>query len=263
LTPKQPPAGSAGTVACLSYADYGLQTNLIIAEIRPCQGQIIAPNQVPYPKALSDNVNGSVRYTYRKGGWEQDILIDDPGSLPTPESMGLDSGSPTLVLQVTTEFLEAPPPQTSQRTLTTDGLTVENQEVDWGALRLGQGQAFFFGQSGSGKSVAMAKRWQVTPDNRKFLVEEVPFTQLLREILSRSGGASLDKPESKIRALASLDRLPKLKPAKPNTRPMELAAARPPERGLIIDYVTMPATTTNYVNITTPVHVNYENSLSA
>jgi hypothetical protein len=83
-------------IVCLSYADYNLQTNLIIAEIQSCQGQIIAPNQVLYPKAFSDSVSGSMRYTYTKGGWEQDVLIDDPGTLPTPESMGLDSGSATL-----------------------------------------------------------------------------------------------------------------------------------------------------------------------
>ena len=40
----QMPAGRfRSAVLCLSYADYGLQTNLIIAEIQPCQGQIISP----------------------------------------------------------------------------------------------------------------------------------------------------------------------------------------------------------------------------
>jgi len=234
-------------VVCLSYADYGLQTNVVIAEIQPCQGQIIAPNQVLYPRAFTNEVNASVRYTYRKYGWEQDILIDDPGSLPTPESLGLDSGSPSLVLQVVTEFLEAPPPaQTSQTVMTAGGVALQDQELDWGSMRLGHGQALFLGPSTNSNPVPTAKHWVVTPDNRQFLVEEVPFAQLLRGLLSGSGGASLDNPARKVRALVSLDRLRRLKPAKPNPRRMELATARRPERGLVIDYVTMSSSTNNY-----------------
>lgn len=232
-------------VVCLSYADYGLRTNLIIAEVQPCQGQIIAPNQVWYPRAFCD-ITASIRYTCRPNGWEQDVLIDDPGSLPTPESMGLDSRSPTLVIQVTSEFLEAPPPaQTSHTVRVAEGLTLEDQAVDWGALRLGQGQALILGRSAASKPVGSTKRWLVTPDNRRFLVEEIPFAPLLREILSPSDGASLGEPGRNVRALVSLDLLPKLKPAQPNPRPMELAAARQPERGVLIDYVTLSASTNN------------------
>jgi hypothetical protein len=244
----QMPAGRfRSAVLCLSYADYGLQTNLIIAEIQPCQGQILAPNQVWYPAAFSNKVGASVRYTYRRDGWEQDILIDDSGSLPTPESMGLDSSSPTLMLQVTTEFLEVPPPHTSQSASAAEGLTLEDQTVDWGAMRLGQGQALFLGSSPSTKPVGTVKRWVVTPDNRQFLVEEVPFSRLLKAILSKPTGASLDTGTRKVRSLASLDKLPRLKPHIPNPRPMELAAARPPDRGLLIDFVTMSSSTNNYV----------------
>jgi RHS repeat-associated protein len=233
-------------VLCLSYADYGLQTNLIIAEIQPCQGQIIASNQVWYPKAFNNAVAGSVRYTYRRSGWEQDVLIDDPGSLPAPESMGLDSASPGLVLQVVTEFLEAPPANTSPMAIPGPASSLQDQDVDWGALRLGQGQALFLGRSKNPSPLPTSKHWVVTPDRRQFLVEEVPFAQLLRDFFSPSGGAWLEGPAKKVRGLASLDRLPRLKPAKPDSRPMELAAVRPPERGLIIDYVTLSATATNY-----------------
>jgi hypothetical protein len=233
-------------VVCLSYADYGLQTNLIIAEIQPCQGEIVAPNQVLYPAAFSNNVSASIRYTYRKCGWEQDIVINDPGTLPTPESLGLDSSSPTLTLQVTTEFLEAPPPNTRQVASAAAGPGLEDQAVDWGAIRLGQGQALFLGPPANAKPVATVKRWVVTADGRQFLVEEVLFGQLLKTILSKPGGASLDNAARKVRSLASLDRLPRLKRAKPNPRRMELASTRPPERGLLIDYVTMTGSTNNF-----------------
>ena len=243
----QTPAGRfRSAVVCLSYADSGLQTNVIIAEIQPCQGQILAPNQVLYPAAFSNSVSASVRYTYRRAGWEQDILIDDPGSLPTPESIGLDSSSPTLTLQVTTEFLGAPPPSTSSSASAAADPALEDQAVDWGAMRLGRGQALFLGSSASAKPVSTAKRWVLTPDNRQFLVEEVPFGLLLKAILSKSTGASLDTATRKVRSLVSLDKLPRLKATKPNPRPMELSAVRPPDRGLLIDYVTMGSSTNNY-----------------
>jgi hypothetical protein len=233
-------------VVCLSYADYSLQTNVMIAEIQPCQGQIIPPTQVLYPRAFTNDVNASVRYTYRKSGWEQDIIIDDPGSLPTPEALGLDSASPTLVLQVITEFLEAPPPQTSDMVMAADGVTLRDQTVDWGMMRLGEGQALFLGQATNSNPVATAKHWVVTPDNRQFLIEEVPFARVLSNILSQSGGASLDTQARKVQTIASLDCLRKLKPSTPGAKRMELATARPPDRGLVIDYVTVSSSATNY-----------------
>jgi len=262
----QTPAGRFRShVLCLSYADTTLQTNIMIAEVQDCQGEIIAPNQVLYSKAFSDNVNASVRYSYRKSGWEQDIIIDDPGSLPIPESLGLDSASPTLTLQVITEFIEPPVPAiTSQAITTSDGLTVQDQDLDWGAMRLGHGQALYLGATVNAPAVSTTKRWIVTSDNRHLLVEDVPFATLLKQILSRSQGASLEPRNKPLRRLASLPigsnsrklkrdgsaattTFPRLKPVKPDPKPMQLAVAPPPERGILIDYVTMASSTNNYV----------------
>ena len=82
----QTPAGRFRShVLGLCYADSSLHTNVWIATVASCQGQIISPNQVLYPDALvGDGFAASVRYTYRVSGWEQDILIKDPTSLIAP-----------------------------------------------------------------------------------------------------------------------------------------------------------------------------------
>jgi hypothetical protein len=117
----QTPAGRFRShVLGLCYADSSLHTNVWIATVASCQGQIISPNQVLYPDALvGDGFAASVRYTYRVSGWEQDILIKDPTSLIAPEAYGLDSSSPTLTLQVTSEFLDPPVPTQIRETLMT------------------------------------------------------------------------------------------------------------------------------------------------
>ena len=152
--------------------------------------------------------------------------------------------------------------------LTAEGLALEDEEVDWGAIRLVQGQALFLGQSANSAPVNTVKRWIVTPDNRRFLTEEVPFGPLLREFLARPGGGALKvgqaprltPPESatpskagETHALFSMAptrreqpwRLPKLKPVRANSKPMELAAGPVPERGLFIDYQTLSGSATN------------------
>jgi hypothetical protein len=247
----------------LSYADSAFQTNIFIAEVTNCQGQIISANQVLYPEAFSDGVSGSVRYTYRKCGWEQDIIINDPGTLPAPEAYGLDSGSPSLMLQVITEFVDPPTPiQTSRMTTAATGSAVEDEDVDWGALRLGRGQALFLGGRTNAAPIPTAKRWVVTADHRHLLVEEVPFAVLLKQILSKSQGASVQPRAKEVRALASLKDLPRLQPAKATPKRMVYALAQLPERGLLLDYVTMVSTNAFTFQSDTTYYISGSVSLS-
>jgi hypothetical protein len=242
----QTPAGRFRShLLCLSYADSALQTNVLIAEVTNCQGQIISSNQVLYSQAFSDGVRGSVRYTYRQSGWEQDILIDDPGTLPAPEALGLDSTSPSLMLQVITEFVDPPTPVQTSRVSTAGGSAIADEDVDWGALRLGNGQAILLGRSASAARLPTGKRWIMTADKRHMLVEQVPFAVLLKQLLSKPHGASLQPRAKAQRHLASLNDLPRLQPAKATSKTMEYASVQVPDRGLLLDYVTLINTSSN------------------
>ena len=50
-------------------------------------GQLVGTNRVLYPNAF-DGVSADVLYTYKRGGFEQDVILKRQP--PTPESFGLD-----------------------------------------------------------------------------------------------------------------------------------------------------------------------------
>ena len=88
----------------LSYDD-GSNT-VLIAVLTNSIGELAASNQVVYPNAFF-GINADVRYTYRKSGLEQDIILHEQP--PNPESLGLNPA--TTQLQVLTEFFGANEPE--------------------------------------------------------------------------------------------------------------------------------------------------------
>ena len=84
----------------LAYSDYSTGQSVLIAQIQNSQGELIAANQVLYPNAF-EGVKADVRYCYKKGSFEQDIILREQP--PTPESLGLNSQ--TTEIEVLTEYL--------------------------------------------------------------------------------------------------------------------------------------------------------------
>src|SRR6266498_1426297 len=79
----------------LSFYDVATGTNVLIAEVKDCVGQFIPPNVILYDDAFTD-IKGAIRYTYTKGGFEQDILIYN--GLGSPADYGL--GPATSLLEM-------------------------------------------------------------------------------------------------------------------------------------------------------------------
>ena len=73
--------------------------SVLLGATKPCQGQLTASNQVLFADAFR-NLSASVRYTYRKSGVSQDVILN--AAVPSPESLGL---SPDSVLEIMTEWL--------------------------------------------------------------------------------------------------------------------------------------------------------------
>src|SRR5207247_3098935 len=85
----------------LSFYDRSNGTNVLVAEVKDCIGQFIAPNVILYDDAFTD-IKGAVRYTYTKAGFEQDVLIYDSSALGSPEDYGLNPA--TTLLEMYSEF---------------------------------------------------------------------------------------------------------------------------------------------------------------
>jgi hypothetical protein len=132
------------SVLGLSYFDTANGDSVLIAGVKDCQGTIETPNRVLYKNAFTD-ITASVRYTYTKAGFEQDIILEQEP--PAPEEYGLSSAS--TVLQVLTEVFSPPQPSITQRTLQLSAdASVGDDYLDFHTFRLGTGKAFLLARGG-------------------------------------------------------------------------------------------------------------------
>ena len=115
----------------LAYYDTSTSNSVLIAQIQNSQGELISSNQVLYPNAFA-GMNADVRYTYKKGSFEQDVVLR--AQPPAPESFGLNSQSTEI--EVLTEFINPPQASVVEDAVKTNSLP--DEEIGWGAMRIGQ-----------------------------------------------------------------------------------------------------------------------------
>jgi hypothetical protein len=228
----------------LSYRDIESGSNVWIAEIKDCQGVISGTNVVTYDDAFT-GLKASVRYTYTLAGLEQDILLEEVP--PVPEEFGLSSQS--TVLEVITEFIAPPSVGISDDIPSTDPeQPLADHNLDFGAMKIGRGKAFFIGDKPNSKGVPVSKQW-IQTDQRHLLIEDVPI-HVFNEDLKRlpaSEGASLENGTGKVKRMATLRRvLPEVRMAKVSTQEMVVAQLGAPRPALLLDYVTLASSATNY-----------------
>jgi hypothetical protein len=230
----------------LSYYDTAGGKNVLIAEVKDCQGRIVAPNQVIYSDAFTD-ISASIRYTYTRAGFEQDVILQEQP--PAPEAFGLNSA--TTVLQVLTEFLNPPQPTHTQRLAArgTDPSTGD-EDLDFGVMKMGNGKVFSLDQLSAPGDVPSSKQW-LKLDGRDVLVEQVPVPSLRQQFqsLPKAEGASLQSGTNSLRRTASAKRLLPAARAATETSalPMQAASLKLPRGSLVLDYTTMATSATNYV----------------
>ena len=222
----------------LSYDD-GSNT-VLIAILTNSPGYLFSANQVIYPNAFT-GVQADLLYTYTKAGFEQDIILR--AQPPTPESFGLNPQ--TARLQVLTEFFNPPQPTVSATTVSTDAGDLTDDNLDFGTMQMGRGNAFLLGTNSP--SVAVKQQW-VLAGGRQLLVEEVPVMSIADEL------SQLPLPQTaSIKASPPLDvvSIKRLLPAKrlatvPDRQLVRVAQAVPPSQGLVLDYLTINSSQTNY-----------------
>ncbi len=106
---------------------------------------MLGRNQVLYLDAF-DSVKAAVRYTTTRSSFEADVILQE--RLPDPQELGL---RPEAVrLEVWTEFLAPPVPQVAAtQRQRKDGQTENDVVLDFGAMRIGLGNAFTLPQEGA------------------------------------------------------------------------------------------------------------------
>jgi hypothetical protein len=192
----------SSTVLGLAYTDISGKS-VLIAEVTNSIGQLVADNQVIYPGALvGDGVKADVRYTYRRGSFEQEVLLRS--QIPPPSVYGLDSS--TARLEIWTQFFEAPNPQVATRLLAPNAgppiadavdQYFSDDTLDFGMIRMGPGMAFALEPDESDPfneaQAAVGKTW-TTIDQRQFLIEKVQYSAIAPQLSKLPKTASIQAP---------------------------------------------------------------------
>jgi hypothetical protein len=155
----------------LSFRDLASGKNILIAEVKDCEGQLVSPNVIVFPDAF-DNVRAALKYTYTRHRFEQDVILYENPSLPA------DIDPETTVLEMYTEFFDPPTPETAPIEKA-DGLIDEN--LEFGAMRIGEGSAYVLNEV-TIEPVDTFKTWAQFPSedgrSRQFLQTSVKHPRL-------------------------------------------------------------------------------------
>jgi hypothetical protein len=243
----------------LAYTDAATGQAVMIAEIKDSIGQLTAPNQITYPDTFTD-FKADLRYTYTRGGFEQDvILLENP---PSPLDYGLNPD--TTRLEVYTEFLAPPAPGKATRVLKAAAKNLRGKMVepdlideilDFGLMQIGSGNAFPL-RDNKDKSVPVGKSWEVR-DGRTILIEKVDYKSVkdYLDVLPKSAAVKRNGDElmAKVQiprggnrvADVLLPRAPGAKEAAVEaiTRMAKVSGDR---QGLVLDYILL-TTSSNHI----------------
>jgi len=230
----------------LAYHDFKKNQTALIAETRDAQGFISGNNKVVYPNAM-DDVKCTVRYTMRKSGCEQDLILQE--QLPNCEDFGFSP--PSCWVELWTEVV-GEHPQPRLETVVRKGWKKATycKTIDFGETKIPQGIAFVVGNE-SGESIPVKKHWVIATNAASelhtFIVEEIPYQLAKRQMkhlparqvaLNREKNPHLDQsfkgtlanvPFVGRRAVAALGQRKK----------MQLASAGMEPAGFVIDFATV------------------------
>ena len=200
----------------LSYFDPVSGKSALLAEVKDCVGQLVAPNQIVWPDAFTD-FRADYRLTLRRDGVEADVILREQP--PSPELFGLSAQ--TAQLQVLTEFLNPPTPKAATPAVpaSTNGVlnsflvgpNLADEQLSFGSMTFERGRAFSLDESasaGDGLSepeAPVGKSWQKLQgpngELRDFLIESVNYfsisPQLERFPQPANRQASNHKPKSR------------------------------------------------------------------
>jgi hypothetical protein len=215
----------------LSY-DNGSNT-VLIAVLTNSIGELLSSNQVIYPNAFV-GITADLLYTYTRAGFEQDIIIREQP--PAPETFNLNSENTRL--QMLTEFFNPPQVSTTAQMLPDQvGMTLNDDDLDFGTMKMGRGRAFLMGTDAHNSGAWVGKKW-VNISGRQILVEEVPVMALANDLLQlpRSAKANLSSP---LYLTSARRLLPEGHLAEKGDKAKFIARATMPDKGVILDYQTI------------------------
>ncbi len=223
--------GSRFTSVVLGLGLYDRATGAseLIAELKDAVGELHPPNTVLYRDSF-DGVAADLRYTYKRTGLEQDVILREGFEMPP------NFNPATTVVEVWTEFTAAP---AAERTPEVKA-GMESERIRFGDMRIGSGRAFSIEAGADGPSVPVSVQWMQI-NGRTFLVEGVRHADIGADLARlRVRQAAVRKPAGAMQVHVGQPARPfppaKMAKVKSAGQKIETASVAPPSRGLLIDY---------------------------
>jgi VCBS repeat-containing protein len=226
----------------LAYYDFHAEQSVLIAEVKDSVGVVVGDNQVVYADAFSD-FKADIRYTYTRGGVEQDIIFRERP--PSPETFGLDPR--TTWLEVWTEFVDPPAPAIEQEIRRGWLNSKVDRILDFGDMKITPGAAFELGGvENKDQTIPVQKHWQIL-EGRTFLIEEVSYRRCnpRLSLLPQHAQAAIKPKKNGIIGLVSNKRLlpeKRLAQIKPDEK-LQVAKTAFKEEGFVLDYSIVESVT--------------------
>lgn len=218
----------------LMYRDTSTGKEVLIAKLQNSTGTLISANKVLYANAFN-GVNADVCYTYRKGSFDQDIILR--AQPPAPETLGLNPA--TTELEVMTEFINPP-----AATVTVNS-SLSDETISWGSMRLGRGKAFDLGSVQGNHSRTLVRKKYMNYQGNEILFEKVQLPQIQSGLLQLPLQSRLNS--SNHFKYADNFVIPALPSEMAEKKPMSLALGMGMEDGFVLDYTEILSDQTNYV----------------
>jgi hypothetical protein len=231
----------------ISYCD---GTNLaVIANLTNSAGMILpSGNQVIYTNAFA-GLGADLLCTYRKGSFESDVMLHEVP--PSPAEYGINPA--TARLQIWTEFFSTNDPGASYDSGADTNLN--DPYLDFGGMQMIHGRAFTISDTNAPvfindpSGIAVKKTW-VEVNNRRFLLEEVPYS-LVQPVPANSSAqtnslAAATVSYQKTQALSKIGWLPPRRTIASQTNMMQIAKRAPAHhQELVLDYLMISGYYTN------------------
>jgi hypothetical protein len=254
---------------CLYDAASGQST--LLAELKDSIGKVVSSNQVVYEDAFDgDGWIADLRYTWRKGSMEQDLIVRQLPRGFSPKNYGMDPA--TSRIEAWTEFFNPPAADIQTVTLSEEQNPVSrammaqpdftDQRLGFGEMYIGQGQAFSISDDSAlspAAGVPVGKSFQII-DSRTLLIEAARYPDIkplldslpetaavIRDDKAHSRLANRSPAASREQLLAQF-RAGEAHPKKSGEKILAARASGPRKPGIVWDYnILSSGTQNNYV----------------
>src|SRR5260221_147270 len=130
----------------IALIDAASGSSIMLGNVKDSFGKLVSSNVVVYEDAFDAiaGLTADIRYTYKKGSFEQDVILRTLPKDFSPKAYNMDPA--TSRLTIWTEFTNPPPADVQTVILRQPADPAEpdftDQEINFGQVKLGNGKAF-------------------------------------------------------------------------------------------------------------------------